>query len=330
MALSLVPDLPGADDAPEVRVDPLSGLRVVVLPGAAELPPVTPAAPLDPADDDLAPGHEDRLGAELERVDAPSGGWAARAVEALRPAWVADPPEPEPDSHRDLFAASAAPGAHELIVHAPRPVTSLAELEADELALAVGLWRARMRAHAPAAALHLHVDERTGGGLPHSHAKLHALTFVPARLARERERFGAHATRTMGSDLLGDVVQEEVRRRKRLVAYDDEAVLLAPWASAVPYQLMVAPRRAAARFEDPAEGGAALLHQALRRLAARFGAPPPLSLWVRTAPRGTDRYTWRIDVHPRLLPVDGLELGAGVPVNPVAPERAAAELKAAL
>ena len=75
--------------------------------------------------------------------------------------------------------------------------------------------------------MHLIVNERreAGASLPHTHAQLYALDFVPARVARERERFGAYATRTMGGNLLADLVQEEVRRRERIVAIDDEAVL---------------------------------------------------------------------------------------------------------
>ena len=95
-------------------------------------------------------------------------------------------------------------------------------------------WRdAHARATTAAACVHLIVNERHEGGasLPHTHAQLYALDFVPAAIARERERFGAHAVRTMGGNLLGDLVQEEVRRRERLVAVDDEAVLLAPYAS---------------------------------------------------------------------------------------------------
>ena len=79
------------------------------------------------------------------------------------------------------------------------------------------VWRERMRAHADAAYVHLIVNERreAGASLPHTHAQLYALDFVPAAVARERERFGAYATRTMGGNLLGDLVQEEVRRRER-------------------------------------------------------------------------------------------------------------------
>ena len=71
---------------------------------------------------------------------------------------------------------------------------------------------------------------------------------MPAAVARERERFGAYAVRTMGGNLLADLVQEEVRRRERIVAIDDEAVLMAPYASrvAVPADARPAPRRARA------------------------------------------------------------------------------------
>jgi UDPglucose--hexose-1-phosphate uridylyltransferase len=193
------------------------------------------------------------------------------------------------------------------------------------------VWRARMCAHEGAACRHLIVNERTeaGASLPHTHAQLFALGFVPAAIARERERFSAYAVRTMGSNLLGDLVQEEVRRRARIVAIDDEAVLMAPWASQVPFQLMLAPRRTAARFEDDGPLGAALLHDALTRLRRLFGAPPPLNLWVRTAPQGAEQFCWRIDVLPRLGHRAGLELGAGVALCTVAPEDAALQLKEA-
>jgi UDPglucose--hexose-1-phosphate uridylyltransferase len=190
-------------------------------------------------------------------------------------------------------------------------------------------WRERMRAHAGAPCVHVLVNERREGGasLPHTHAQLYALDFVPASIARERERFSAYATRTMGGNLLADLVQEEVRMRERIVAIDDEAVLMAPYASRLPFQLMLAPRRARARFEDDGPTGAALLHDALGRLTRHLGACPPLNLWVRTAPAGADHFCWRIDVLPRLTHLAGLELGTGVHLNVLSPERAAAELR---
>ena len=131
----------------------------------------------------------------------------------------------------------------------------------------------------------------------------------------------------MGGNLLADLVQEEVRKRERIVAIDDDTVLMTPYAGRVPFQLLLAPRRPRARFEDDGPTGAAMLHEALNRLARKLGGNPPLNLWVRTAPRGAEHFCWRIDILPRLTHLAGLELGAGVHLNIVSPERAAAELR---
>ena len=121
-----------------------------------------------------------------------------------------------------------------------------------------------------------------------------------------------------------------MRKRERVVAIDDEVVLIAPYAARVPYQLMIAPRVPRMRFEDDGPTGARMVGEALRRLAGRLGANPPLNLWVRTAPRGAEHFSWRIDILPRLTHMAGLELGAGLHLNIVAPENAAAELREAL
>jgi UDPglucose--hexose-1-phosphate uridylyltransferase len=326
---------------PEVRVDPLTGLKSIVTPDRATRPggglSAEPCPPIDPETDPFAEGHEDRTPPEVFAVrrdgTAPDGpGWSVRVVPNLYPALDPAAEERERSANPDLFTAAPARGAHEVVINAPDPVASLAELDVDQVVTAVGVWRMRMRAHsAEAAYVHVIVNERreAGASLPHTHAQIYAMDFVPAAVARERERFGAYAQRTMGGNLLQDLVQEEVKLGDRIVAIDEEAVLMAPYGARFPYQLMLAPRRPRARFDDDGPTGAALLHDGLSRLARRLGASPPLNLWVRTAPRGADHFCWRIDVAPRLTNLAGLELGTGVHLNIVTPERAAAELRAA-
>jgi UDPglucose--hexose-1-phosphate uridylyltransferase len=322
----------------ELRVDPLTGLRSIIAAARADRPggqfDVDPAPPIDAERDPFAPGHEHQTPPEVYAVRPNGGapdspGWTVRVVPNLYPALTQDAHQPEAEANPDLFTAQPAAGHHEVIVNAPDTVSSLSDLDAGQVSVAMDAWRARMRAHAGCACRHLIVNERreAGASLPHTHAQLYALRFVPAAIARERERFTAYATRTMGGDLLGDLVQEEVRRRERIVAIDDEAVVMAPYASRVPYQLMLAPRRPRPRFEDDGPLGAALLHDVLCRLKRRLGASPPLNLWVRTAPSGADHFCWRIDLLPRLTHLAGLELGAGVNLCITAPEQAAAELR---
>ena len=231
----------------------------------------------------------------------------------------------------DLFGSQPASGAHEVIVHAPEHATSLAELSEERLAGAVAAWRERMRAQAGAACIHLIVNEgpEAGASLEHTHAQLYALDFVPAEIARERERAAAYHERTMGGHLLADVATQEVRRRDRLVAIDDDALLVCPWASRSPFELRIVPRRTAARFEED-DAGVAMIATALRALGGALGGPPQLNLWVRTAPLGAEEFCWHIDLVPRLTIRAGFELGTGVDVNIYPPERAAADLRSAL
>jgi UDPglucose--hexose-1-phosphate uridylyltransferase len=328
---------------PELRIDPLSGHRTIVAgersrrPGGA--PTCAPAEPIDAASDPFAPGHEDRTPPELYAVRPNGGapdspGWIVRVVPNLFPALEPDGaagPGPAAPDEEQLFACGPATGAHEVIVNGPQPVVSLAELPVEQVVAAVEVWRERMRSHADSAYVQLIVNERreAGASLPHTHAQLYALGFVPAAVARERERAGAYTTRTMGRGLLADLVAEEVRRRERVVAIDDDAVLLAPYASRLPFQLMLAPRVPRPRFEQDGPSGAALLHEGLRRLARHLGSSPPLNMWVRTAPQGAQDFCWRIDVMPRLTHLAGLELSTDINLNILAPEDAAAALRAA-
>jgi UDPglucose--hexose-1-phosphate uridylyltransferase len=324
----------------ELRVDPLTGLKSIIAVGRADrpgaMPEVKAAEPIDASRDPFAEGNEGRTPPEIDAVREGGGapdtpGWSVRVVPNLYPAVEPAAPDPPRSHNPDLFHAQAASGHHEVIVNSPKPVSSLADLDPAEVAAAVEVWRERMRVHREASYVHLLVNERNeaGASLPHTHAQLYALDFVPAGVARERERFGAYATRTMGGNLLADLVQEEVRLRERLVAVDEEAVLLAPYGSRLPFQLMLVPRAARPRFEDDGPTGAALLHDALVRLKRRLGASPPLNLWIRTAPRGASSFCWRIDIMPRLTQLAGLELGTGLNLNVLAPEQAAAELRAA-
>jgi UDPglucose--hexose-1-phosphate uridylyltransferase len=343
---------------PEARVDPMSGLRTMVATERAgrphAWPPVAPPAELG-GDDPFAEGNEHLTPPEVwaERptgspVDSP--GWLARAVPNKYPALDQGFPEEMPASGLkdplgttrgmpQLLTTAPASGMHEVIVNSPRQVHSLAELSLDELGVATGAWASRIAANAAASQaqyVHLCVNERVEAGatLGHTHAQLFALPFVPPPVARERERMRAYFEHTQGRNLLEDLLVEEIRGGERLVEIDEHAALIAPFASPTPYRLAVIPRRPEPRFEESPSRGTAMLRAGLVALARAIefgeGSAPPLNLWVRTAPHGAEGYSWRIEIAPRLGQPAGFELGTGAGLNAVAPERAAAELRAAL
>ncbi|MDQ3729231.1 MAG: DUF4921 family protein [Actinomycetota bacterium] len=299
-------------------------------------------------------GREDRTPPEVW-ADRPGGGeadtpgWRVRSVPNLYPVLggavsasevgggFSSAADPLADSRRTaevgLFGSQPADGSHEVIVNAPRHETSMGALSDDELVVTFDGWRSRMRVVAESAAcMHLIVNEgpAAGASLEHTHAQLYGLRFVPAEIARERERSAAYHQRTMGGHLVGDIATEEVRKRERMVAIDDEAILICPWASRSPFELRIVPRTPAPSFEAEDQGGVAMLGTALRALAGVFGALPQFNLWVRTAPRGAAEFCWHIDIVPRLAIRAGFELGTGVDISTYAPERAASDLREAL
>ena len=299
-------------------------------------------------------GREDRTPPEVW-ADRPGGGgtdtpgWRVRSVPNLYPVLggggdgeadsggFSSAADPLADSRRTaevgLFGSQPADGSHEVIVNTPRHETSMSALLAEELEVAVAGWRERMRAVAAESAyVHLIVNEgpAAGASLEHTHAQLYGLRFVPAEIARERERSTAYHQRTMGGHLLGDVAIEEVRRKERMVTIDDEAILICPWASRSPFELRIVPRNPAPSFEAEGQGGAAMIGTALRALTGVFGTLPQFNLWIRTAPSGAEEFSWHIDIVPRLTIRAGFELGTGVDISTYAPERAASDLREAL
>ena len=119
----------------------------------------------------------------------------------------------------------------------------------------------------------------------------------------------------------------------RLVWEDADSVAFAPYASRSPFEVWIVPapprgglraRRRAADIAATAEA----LRQVLGRLAASLDGPP-YNLVLHTAPLREQvdaTYHWHWEIHPRLREIAGLELGTGLPVNPVSPEDAVEEL----
>jgi UDPglucose--hexose-1-phosphate uridylyltransferase len=352
---------------PQIRIDQLTGGRVLVAPGRSERPDDFGFGDWRPAGREGCPfceGNESATPPEME-ANRPGGGepdspgWLTRTVPNLYPAVLpredggeetarkvpdragaessafSSPADPLLASGRssepDMFASRPAHGSHEVIINAPEHLASLAELDEAGLAAAVSAWRSRMRANGDAAYVQLILNQgpESGASLEHSHAQVGAMEFVPPTVARERERVGAYRERTAGASLLGEILREEIRRGDRLVAIDEEVALICPWASRHPYEMRIIPRRPTARFEED-EGGVSMLGRAVAALTEVFGDPCQLNLWVRTAPRGVEHFHWHLDLIPRLEPASAFEMATGVDINIVSPESAAATLRAAI
>ncbi|MGH2920588.1 MAG: hypothetical protein ACRDKU_00755 [Gaiellaceae bacterium] len=124
---------------------------------------------------------------------------------------------------------------------------------------------------------------------------------------------------------------EEMVAGEREIDHSGPIDLFARYAARVPYEMLLGPSEyhAPDAFSDEELGRAfALVAKGLRRLHAVEG-PTPVNVWLHTAPFGEEGH-WRFEIVPRLTVLAGLELGAGIFVNWLPPEQAAATLREAL
>jgi|tagenome__1003787_1003787.scaffolds.fasta_scaffold20944494_1 UDPglucose--hexose-1-phosphate uridylyltransferase len=190
----------------------------------------------------------------------------------------------------------------EVVVHGPEHVRSVGELGDATLDLVAEAWQRRARDVGGICFALLNEGHEAGASLPHSHSQL---AWLPARPPAEAAERG-----------LPEVLP---------VLERDGIAAGCPIASRVPYEVLIAPTRPEADGLRSDLLGAALrvLAEVVRRLQrARGETLVPLNAWLHSGPR------WHLEVFPRTTRLAGLELGAGVYIDPVAPEEAARTLRA--
>ncbi|MCU0303596.1 MAG: galactose-1-phosphate uridylyltransferase [Thermoanaerobaculales bacterium] len=326
--------------APERRLRPLEFL----VPG----PSRSPASPeLDP----FAPGNEDLTTPEIFSLPAldPAKGsrWQVRVFANRFPALRV-----EGEVVREgvgLNDCVSGVGAHEVIVECPEPSREMADLSVDELVQVLVAWRARI--------VDLRRDTRlryvlifknrgteAGASIDHAHSQLIATPIIPSLVAQELKSARDHFRRKERC-LFCDLIQQEVELGARVAISTDSHVALAPYASALPFETWILPRRHAhdfARADDgDLRGTAIVLLDLLRRLRGLL-QDPPYNLVLHTAPSPHPRpghpddwstiehdYHWHLELVPRISRRAGFEWGSGYTINPTAPEEAARFLREA-
>lgn len=237
------------------------------------------------------------LGPPGRASDAP--GWRVRVVPNKYP------------------AVAGEDGRNEVVIHSPRHVTSLADLDSGEIREVALAWRERARAARELGFPYVHAllneGAPAGGSLPHTHSQLVWLSGVPPVVADE----DASALRAM--------VEMEVAGGERVVGREDGVVAFCPAAGRAPYEVLVAPTSPEEHAFESALLPAALelLADSIRRLHT-VEERVPLNAWLHTGSH------WHLELVPRLTIAAGLELGAGVYVNPLPPEEAALRLRSAV
>ena len=320
----------------ELRRDPITAEWVILATGRCRRPHAPgPAQGVDQLDEDcpFCPGHEDRTPPEIcarrKEGECDRPGWKVRVIPNRFPILVSGAPRGgveravSPDRRPAL-------GTSEVIVDTPVHNQAPWQVGVDQVQAMLEMYRDRILAlkkEGRASYVHIIRNHRAAAAssLEHPHSQLFGLPFIPPTIDVELDGFVSAYPGTAGC-VLCDIIKEVEQDGARVILATDNFVVFCPFASRLPYETWIVPRRHELRFEKCKElpEMAEVMTTLLNRFRERLG-DPPFNYWVHTYPlHGESRpYHWHIEILPRLTLAGGLELGAGVWVNTVAPEEAA-------
>lgn len=237
-----------------------------------------------------------------------------------------------------MFDMMNAIGAHELVTDTPDHRQNWADFSVDNMVRLLDVYRTRVidlrRDRRFRHVLVLKNHGAVWSRYPHAHSHVIATPFTPKRL--EEELAGAREYYRMRERCaFCDQLAEELHAGTRLVARNAEFATFAPFASEYPYEMWIMPVRHGGDFSTLADAPlvtlAELLVDALARLRATLD-DPPYSVVLHAGPLdGGDQaeFHWHWEIIPHLGHELGMEWATGLFSNPVPPEEAARQLRAA-
>jgi UDPglucose--hexose-1-phosphate uridylyltransferase len=335
---------------PELRKDPVDGTWVIVSTERCARPlairtkiPIqeTEPCPFCPGNETETPKEVFALRPGGSERDEP--GWQIRVFPNKYPALRLDGAVEERGD--ELFVRKDGVGVHEVIVETTVHDLHLADMDSGQLVEILKVYAHRIRALSCDPRIRCVLVFRNHGFLAgatklHPHSQVVGLPRVPRRIERELE--GAKAYHEVHKRcVFCDILHREIEEGTRILLENEGFVVLAPYASRIPYELAIYPRNHAARFEDEGEEGIRFLGEALKKsLGAVRNAlgDPSFHYIIHTAPvssgsRREERsaqdaaFHWHIEILPRMTSLAGFEWGSGMYINIVSPEEATALLR---
>ena len=329
-------DLPETTTSSEIRWDPLLDQWVVIAShrqGRTFLPPAD-ECPLDPSRD----GRQTEIPDSDYEVVVFENRFPSLSTGA---ALGADPDEL--DDHDPLSTRRAGIGRCEVVCFTSDHSASFSSLSPARVCTVLDAWIDRTEAlNALPGVEQVFVfenrGEEIGVTLSHPHGQIYAYPFVPPRMRRQNESARRYRDRT-GDCLHCVLLAREHAARVRVVHETDLFTVVVPHAARWPFEAHVYPRRHVpdlpALTEQEKADLAGVYVDLLKRFDALFPTPTPyIAAWMQ-APARYDRDLAHLHAQVfsirraagKLKYLAGSESGAGVWVNDITPERAAAALR---
>ncbi|MBU2025233.1 MAG: galactose-1-phosphate uridylyltransferase [Patescibacteria group bacterium] len=174
--------------------------------------------------------------------------------------------------------------------------------------------------------------EKSGASVVHPHWQIFAIPVISpgVRLELEGSKRYQDANKTC---VYCDMIEQEIKTKKRIVAKNRSFVAFCPYASRSAFEVWILPRVHQPYFERISETqeleAAAILKKVLERYYHKLN-DIPYNMYLHTSPcNGEDyrHYHWHIELLPKTSIWAGFELGTGIEISTIEPQKAAQFLK---
>ncbi len=327
-------------DRSEMRLDPLTGSWTLFASGRA-FPPDFNRREESAGASPFAPGNERFVSHVLHTAGPAESGWQVRVIANRTPILrIEGDATPRADGFYDRLDAV---GAHEVVVEDPGG-RGLEELPRPAIEQVISAWKLRMvdllrDPRMRSFVILRNIGRPAGARLSHPVSQLVAMALVHPVLRRKLETSRAFFEAKKRS-IFADILGEEVRAGSRLVYENNGFAVFCPYASRVPFELAIYPKRQCPDFHGLSDQEisqfADVLQTSLRKLNLALDQPA-YHFTLLTAPARTPRrdhwntleldFRWHVEIVPRLHYSTGFGFATGCHVNGVWPETAAATLR---
>lgn len=172
-----------------------------------------------------------------------------------------------------------------------------------------------------------------GSTVPHPHSQILALPIVPPDVSHsingsqryfQKHKKCAHC----------QALNQELKEKKRVIYENEKMVVVAPFASRTEFEVRIFPKKHSAYFEKIEEKELTYLADALKFALFQIHKKlkdPAFNFFIHTAPaiknQNYSHYHWHMEILPKFDIVGGFELGTGMDIFTIAPEKAAEILR---
>lgn len=256
--------------------------------------------------------------------------WTTIVIPNLYPAFIRGTKLDE-RMEGDLYYAMNAVGFHEVVVTRDHE-RQLAQFSVNQIKEVIDVYQRRYldlmneEFVSYVSIFHNHGFE-AGASIAHPHSQIITTPLIDTDLRSalsNSERYFKEHKRCVYCEMAA----WERKVKKRIVFENEDFLVICPFASKAAFEVIITPKKHLSYFERMTEKEKQALAEAFKQALGRlFKAlnDPPYNFYLHTAPcdgKNYDFYHWHWTILPKTATWAGFELGAGIEISIIEPEKA--------